>query len=161
MCIASETTENQGQLHVCRRRLGPGTLSKTAEADLDCAFVENAHLLRSSLIVKSQKQKSIELVTRPKLPPGPHALGPFLALRGPGPTTPPGVGRVYPLTSPLSGGWGQFRGPQRSGWGPSGGRGPWKHTQQRHAPTPRPARGSQPASGNYLFVQKIEIITEP
>ena len=35
--------ENQGHRHVCRaRRGGPRTPSRTTEANLDCAFVENA-----------------------------------------------------------------------------------------------------------------------
>ena len=42
-CVASGTTEIQGHLQVCRaRRGGPRTPSKIADANLDCAFVENA-----------------------------------------------------------------------------------------------------------------------
>ena len=40
------------------------TPSRTADANLDCEFVENAHFLHRSLIVKSQ-QNRMELVTRP------------------------------------------------------------------------------------------------
>ena len=40
----------------------PRTLSTTTDANLDCAFVENALFLHRSLIVKSQ-QNVIELVT--------------------------------------------------------------------------------------------------
>ena len=45
------------------RREGPKTTSKTADANLDFAFVENAFFHRS-LIAKSQQNK-IELVKRP------------------------------------------------------------------------------------------------
>ena len=42
-CVASGTTEIQGHRQVCRaRRGGPRTLSLTTDANLDCAFVENA-----------------------------------------------------------------------------------------------------------------------
>ena len=42
-CVASGTTEIQGHRQVCRaRRKGPRTLSTTTDANLDCAFVENA-----------------------------------------------------------------------------------------------------------------------
>ena len=41
-CVASETTEIQGQCWVCRaRRGGPRTPSTTTDANLDCAFVKN------------------------------------------------------------------------------------------------------------------------
>ena len=41
--IASGTTERQGHRQVCRtRRGGPRTLSRTTDANLDCAFVETA-----------------------------------------------------------------------------------------------------------------------
>ena len=46
-----------------------GQRQKTADANLDCAFVENALLLHRSLTVKSQ-QNIIELVTRPGFPVG-------------------------------------------------------------------------------------------
>ena len=42
-CVASGTTEIQGHRQVCRaRRGGPRTPSTTTDANLDCAFVENA-----------------------------------------------------------------------------------------------------------------------
>ena len=42
-CIASGTTEIQGQRQVWRARCGgPRTPSTTTDANLDCAFVENA-----------------------------------------------------------------------------------------------------------------------
>ena len=41
--VASETTEIQGHRQVWRaRREGPRTSSTTTDANLDCAFVENA-----------------------------------------------------------------------------------------------------------------------
>ena len=41
--VASGTTEKQGHRQVCRaRRGGPRTPSTTTDANLDCAFVENA-----------------------------------------------------------------------------------------------------------------------
>ena len=44
-CVASGTTEIQGHRQVCRaRRGGPRTPSRTTDANLDCAFVENALL---------------------------------------------------------------------------------------------------------------------
>ena len=46
------------------RRGGLRILSLTAEANLDCAFVENTTFLHRSLIVKSQ-QNRIEIVTTP------------------------------------------------------------------------------------------------
>ena len=49
-------------------RGGPRTPSTTADANLECAFVENALFLNRSLNVKSQ-QNRIELVTRPALEP--------------------------------------------------------------------------------------------
>ena len=52
---------------MCRaRRGGPRTPSTTTDANLDCAFVENALFLPRSLTVKRQ-QNRIELVTRPTL----------------------------------------------------------------------------------------------
>ena len=43
LCVASGTTEIQGHRQVCRaRRRGPRTPSTTTDANLDCAFVENA-----------------------------------------------------------------------------------------------------------------------
>ena len=49
---------------MCRaRRRGPSEPSTTTDANLDCAFVENAFFTRI-LKVKSQ-QNIIELVTRP------------------------------------------------------------------------------------------------
>ena len=48
------------------KREGTRTLSKTTDANIDCAFVENALFYTDSLIVKSQ-QNRIELVTRPGL----------------------------------------------------------------------------------------------
>ena len=48
----------------CTRRGGPRTPSTTTDANLDCAFVENALFLHRSLILKSH-QNRIELVTRP------------------------------------------------------------------------------------------------
>ena len=50
----------------CARCRGPRTPSKTANANLDCEFVENAHFFTYlwSLIVKSL-QDGIELVNRP------------------------------------------------------------------------------------------------
>ena len=65
-CVASRTTEIQGHRQGCRaRRGGPRTPSTTTEANLDCAFVENALFTNDrSLILKSQ-QNRIELVTRP------------------------------------------------------------------------------------------------
>ena len=51
---------------MCRaRRGGPSTPSKTADANLDWAFVENALFPHGSLIVKSQQKNIIELVSRP------------------------------------------------------------------------------------------------
>ena len=42
-CVASGTTEKQGHRQVWRaRRGGPRTPSTTTDANLDCAFVENA-----------------------------------------------------------------------------------------------------------------------
>ena len=42
-CVASGTTEKQGHGLLCRaRRWGPRTPSTTTDANLDCAFVENA-----------------------------------------------------------------------------------------------------------------------
>ena len=46
------------------RRGGSRTPSTTTDANLNCAFVENALFLHLSLILKSQ-QNRIELVTRP------------------------------------------------------------------------------------------------
>merc|ERR1711923_240053 len=68
-CVASGTTEIQGHRQVWRaRRGGPRTPSTTPDANLDCAFVENALFLHRSLIFKCQ-QNRIELVTRPDRPP--------------------------------------------------------------------------------------------
>ena len=51
LCVASGTTEKQGHRQVCRaRRRGPRTPSKTAYANLDCAFVKNALVFVSSKI---------------------------------------------------------------------------------------------------------------
>ena len=67
-CVASRTTEIQGHCQVCRTRpRGPRTLSKTAYAYLDFAFVGKRTYSHWSLIVKSQ-QNRIELVTRPERP---------------------------------------------------------------------------------------------
>ena len=64
-CVASASTEIQGHRQVCRARCGgPRTPSPTTDANLDCAFVENALFLHRSLILKS-RQTIIELVTRP------------------------------------------------------------------------------------------------
>ena len=42
-CVASRTTEKQGHRQVCpAMRGGPRTPSTTTDANLDCAFVENA-----------------------------------------------------------------------------------------------------------------------
>ena len=42
-CIASGITEIQGRRQVCRARCGgPRAPSTTTDANLDCAFVENA-----------------------------------------------------------------------------------------------------------------------
>ena len=47
-CVASGTTEIQGHCQVCRaRRRGPRTPSTTVDANLDCAFVENALFLHT------------------------------------------------------------------------------------------------------------------
>ena len=48
------------------RRGGPRTSSTTTDANLDCAFVENALFYTQSSIVKSQ-QNRIELVTGPDI----------------------------------------------------------------------------------------------
>ena len=62
-CVASGTTEKQGHRQVWRARHGgPRTLSKTIDAKLDCAFVENA--LFYTLIVKGHENR-VELMTRP------------------------------------------------------------------------------------------------
>ena len=43
LCVASGTTEIQGHRQVCRaRRGGPRTPSTTTDANLGCAFAENA-----------------------------------------------------------------------------------------------------------------------
>ena len=45
LCVASGSTEIQGHHQVCRARRGaPRTPSTTTDANLDCAFVENALL---------------------------------------------------------------------------------------------------------------------
>ena len=65
LCFASGTTEKQGYCQVCHARVGdPRTASRTADTNLDRAFIENALAYTGSLIVKSQ-QNRIELVTRP------------------------------------------------------------------------------------------------
>ena len=67
LSVASGTTEIQGNRQVCgTRRRGPRTPSRTTDANLDCAFVENALFLHQSLIMKSQ-QNINELVTQPGL----------------------------------------------------------------------------------------------
>ena len=54
---------------MCRaKRRGPRTASTTTDANLDCAFVENALFLHRSLILKSH-QNRIEVVTRPAITP--------------------------------------------------------------------------------------------
>ena len=50
-CIASRTIENQVHRQVCcAKREGPRTLSRTTDAKLICAFVENA--LRTFVVPK-------------------------------------------------------------------------------------------------------------
>ena len=51
---------------MCRARRGGPRTPSTFDANLDCAFVENALFSHLSLILKSQ-QNRIELVTRPAI----------------------------------------------------------------------------------------------
>ena len=49
----------------CARHRGPRTQSKTADANLDCAFVENALYRPKQSLIGNGQQNRIELATRP------------------------------------------------------------------------------------------------
>ena len=69
-CVASGTTEIQGHRHVCcARRGGPRTPSTTIDANLDCAFVENALFNTDPWLWKANR---IELSLWPYLYPPNH-----------------------------------------------------------------------------------------
>ena len=57
-CVASGTTEIQGHRQVCRaRRGGPRTPSTTTDANLDCAFVENALFYTDPWLWKANRRE--------------------------------------------------------------------------------------------------------
>ena len=65
-CVASGTTEIQGDRQVCRTRCrNPRTLSKTVNANLDYAFVENALFTQILNCVESIEKKCVNDQTCP------------------------------------------------------------------------------------------------